>query len=788
MGSKDFVAHIQGERIQSVREHCENVAEYASQEAKPMGLSNTMRLAGLLHDIGKATHAFDDYIRSSAAGEQHLSKVNHSSAGGRYLYEILDGNLNNVDDALTCQMITYAVVSHHGLTDLVDMSGENCFENRLYPKRENFYDEAIGNLDFLDEKEARELFEKASSEIHSIYGQIIGIAKQALPKDRIHKAVYFMVGALQRLLLSFLIDADWRDTSEFQDGTRHERITRKMLPQKWINYQSQLDSYLAELEEESKGGALSELRSELSDKCFAFAQNGNGIYKLSIPTGGGKTLAGLRYALELARKEGKRHIYYVAPFLSILEQNAGTIKSILNDEEYVIEYHSNMIVSDEDETKNAFSADWSELVIMTTLVQLLNAMFSGDKKAIRRFHQLTDSIIIIDEAQSIPVKCMDLFTTMANFLGKCCHTTVVICTATQPLFEKIDYPLFYSNPADMIPDISKYQEKFKRTEIVNRSRQKMGTSELADMVLDVLDESILVILNTKGAVQKLYEEVKGRVGDDVCVFQLTTYMCAAHRLDRIEEIKGLLEEAGSTGKKIICVSTQLIEAGVDISFETVVRSLAGLDSIAQAAGRCNRNATSQIGNVYIVDYVEENVSRLRDIRCAQAATRLVMDRFQEELLGQKAMESYYQQYFFDRKDEMEYNVRSINDSLFELLSYNQKNTPSSYSYPMSQAFATAGEQFEVIEDGDTIGLIVPYKEAEEYIQELRDAGSMKEAKKYLKKLQRYTVNVYRNDSKLKTLVGRHAIDNSVLDGNVYILDQGFYGEDGLKEGMESMIF
>ena len=779
MGKTEFfIAHIKDGREQTVKTHCENVAEYAAREAEKVGLSNTLRLTGLLHDIGKSTQEFNDYIHNASLNSVYMQKVNHSSAGGRYLYEII-GKPDKIIEALVCQMIAYAVISHHGLSDLVNLSGENRFEKRIYPEKDNHYDEAILNLDFLNVELVKELFVKSTKEIGQICNQIIDIAKQM---GSVQAPGDFMLGGLQRLILSFLVDADWRDTSEFMDNTTYERLSEDVIAEKWIQYQNRLDLYMGKIKQDSP---LSKLRNEMAEQCYSFAQTGNGIYRLAIPTGGGKTLASIRYALEVAKRENKRHIFYIAPYLSILEQNAHLIKHILEDDKYVMEYHSNVVVSEDDEWGNQFSEDWSELVILTTLVQFLNTMFGGEMKAVRKFHQLTDAVIILDEAQSIPIKCLDLFTTMMNFLSRCCNTTVVICTATQPLFEKIDYKLLYSKPADMISEISRYYEGFKRTEIINYSDNSMNTDDLASMILEILNENLLVILNTKTAVQTLYEEICTRVDGDVLVFQLTTYMCAAHRMDVIAKIKKLLKE---TDKKIICVSTQLVEAGVDISFETVIRSLAGLDSIAQAAGRCNRNAEKQMGNVYIIDYADENVSKLRDIKCAQDATRLVMDQYNEELLSQSAMEFYYKQYYFKRREEMKYNIDTINDTLYDLLSTNRKNTQRSYPYPMSQAYQKAGEYFKVIEDTDTIGVIVPYRQAKEYIQGLKSAHSIKEIKSYLKKLQRYTVNVYKTDKKLNSLIGRNAIDCSVLNGNVYILDDGFYDDTGLNDKLGLLAF
>lgn len=772
-----FAAHIKDSRIQTVEEHCKNVSEYAAQNGKKVGLESTLRLAGLLHDIGKQTNSFNDYIRKAVLDSSYIKRINHSSAGGRFLYECIE----KPDDieSVAIQLIAYAIVSHHGLTDQVSLSGENIYKKRIYPEIDNKYGEVINEIDFVDYDRARAKFSDVKQEIDVFYKKISDIAEKMSLDD--YSITFFLFGCLQRLILSCLVDADWRDTAEFIDDQRIKRLSIDELSVKWNEYSVKLERKIKSFDSTSN---ISKLRHEMSDLCHDFASYGNGIYRLSIPTGGGKTLAGMRYALELARKEKKDHIFYIAPFLSILEQNASEYKKIFEDDENILEYHSNVVSEDNEyDQKGSLSVDWSEAIIMTTMVQFLNSMFSGDMKSVRKFHQLANSVVIIDEAQSIPVKCLSMFNSMMNFMSSCCNTTVVICTATQPLFERIDKKLLYSSPADIIGNMSKFTEGFKRTELVNYSEKKISSQDLAKLAVDILDESALIILNTKPAVEKLYEELRRIVDENTVLFQLTTYMCAAHRMAIIEKIKVLLKEKN---RKVICVSTQLIEAGVDVSFQAVIRSIAGLDSIAQAAGRCNRNAEMAKGIVYIVDYAEESLSKLYDIRQAQDATRLVMYRHHGDLLSDKAMELYYKEYYFKRKDEMDYNIRKINNTLFDLLSYNS-NTQASYDYPLSQAYRSAGELFSVIEKNDTIGLIVPYGKAIGYIEELRETRSVKEAGRLLKLLQRYTVNVYRTDNKLKSLFSLNAV-STVQDGRIFILDKGYYDDMGISNKLELLAF
>lgn len=786
--NKEYLAHISNGRKQTVFEHCRNVSNYAGIEAERVGLGNTLRIAGILHDIGKMTEEFDVYLKKAIANPDSVKRgsVNHSSAGAKYIIDF--GNANNIPSAVT-EMIAYSIFSHHGVNDCVDENGIDKFSPRLKVNEKN-YKNILDNIKtIIDSNELKKLLNESEKELVYLSKVISTISYEMKPHDNAN--VLFLVGCAERLILSYLVDADRRDTAEFMQNKKIQRKSQLEINELWDKYQSKLSQRLTNFQNITR---IDRLRKQMSDYCFDFVKNGNGIYRLSIPTGGGKTLSSMRYALALAEKENKQHIIYVAPFLSILEQNASEIKSILRDDDNILEHHSNVCINENNNEEihkhELLVDDWSAPIIMTTTVQFLNTLFDGSMQSVRRLHQLTNAVIIIDEAQSIPIKCLNLFTTFMNFLNYFGKSTIVMCTATQPLFEEIKRPLLYNQEhRDMVPNIEMFSNEFKRVNIVRpKSIEQLDYKELALYILEKMDENILVVLNTKNSVREVYKEIRGLVDNSINVIQLTTYMCAQHRLDTIKKMKSMLGK-----QKIICISTQLIEAGVDISFQTVIRSMAGLDSITQSAGRCNRNGERKQGTVYIVN-VKENLSHLKDIRESIQATKRVLDDYQGDLLMPEAIKKYYERYYYPKISDrnsiypMDYflDTRHTTKDLFHFLSNNQR--PENYHFWQCQAYRYAGKHFSVINNGKTVGVITQYGDASRIVEELmNNPYDLSFIKNCLKKLQRYTVNVYETDQKLKELENRHGITR--FNNDILILDQSFYtNEEGLCTDLPLEIF
>lgn len=369
---KEYIAHIskqkeqEEQRLQTVYEHSENVSRYAELEAKGVGLGNTLKIAGLLHDVGKLTDEFNDYIHKAAKNPKSVKRgsVNHSSAGAKYIMDY--GAEHGIK--YSPQMIAYSIFSHHGLNDCVDESEKDKFTPRLNVD-ENRYQSVLNNIGpLIDTVDLKSLLEESEKEFKAFIEKINNVAKDMKSEDK--KNCCFLVGCLERLILSYLVDADRRDTAEFMQNKIYKRKKQEEIDELWVDYQKKLNKKLDSFNTDTK---IDMLRKQMSDYCFDFAKEGNGIYRLSIPTGGGKTLSSMRYALELAKKENKEHIIYVAPFLSVLEQNADEIKTILKGDENILEHHSNVSIDEnniEELSRHELLADdWSAPIIMTTTVQ-----------------------------------------------------------------------------------------------------------------------------------------------------------------------------------------------------------------------------------------------------------------------------------------------------------------------------------------------------------------------------------------------------------------------------------
>ena len=426
------------------------------------------------------------------------------------------------------------------------------------------------------------------------------------------------------------------------------------------------------------------------------------------------------------------------------------------------------------------------------MVQMLNTLFDGRTQCVRRMHSLANSIIIFDEIQSLPVKCIHIFNLTINFLSYVCGATVILCSATQPLLDrKVQYKILLGKPPSIMRNIEEVYQNFKRVEVKNLIKaDKYDADDLTELIMKIMENSdnVLTIMNTKGAARRLYNTVKERVSrsndnENIIMMLLTTHMCPKHRLHLINDMRDKLGK-----EKIICISTSLIEAGVDISFDNVIRSLTGLDSIAQAAGRCNRNGIGKTGTVYIINSKDEDLSKLPEIKTAQNATSLILENykndpeyFKNDLFSPFTLELFYKKYFYEIRNEMNYRIRDKNTNLLDLLSDNTSGVraykTNNQEYPqmlLNQAFKTAGEEFEVIVN-QAQSVIVPYnEEAKQLIAILEGNSEMDAIKMALRKVQVYTVNLYQNEFIiLDKLGGITALKNV----NIFVLTEGFYSNE-----------
>lgn len=772
--SMEFAAHINGEKIQTVDEHCRNTADICSEYAGKIGAENTGRLQGLLHDAGKLTYEFNDYIR----GKNNISRggIDHSYAGAKYLTDLADPEKHqNVS-----QLVSRTIISHHGINDWVDDKCNDYFSCRI--SKNDGYETVKQNINRIkDENELAELLDKAAEEYKFLRRRIRDISKSK-------EDFAFYLGMLERFLQSSLIDADRSDTARFMNQTPVQSDIE--LSSLWKNMYQRMEEKLQSFGE--KTDVISQRRKIISDKCAEFAQNDVDVCRLIVPTGGGKTLSSLRFAIKYCIGHEMEKIVYIAPFMSILEQNSDEFRNIAGDEAFT-EHHSNALAELDSENEyreyELHSERWDSPVIATTMVQFLNTLFSAKTSSVRRMHRLGKAVIIIDEVQSIPLKCVNIFNLAVNFLSKICKATVVLCSATQPVNEETAYPILLDEKSSMTGDYKDDFEIFKRSEIVSCiDPYGFSYEQTADFCGEKFSQwgNLLVVVNTKAAASELYRMLLNKYGEKTQVIHLSTNMCPQHRKDKLDAIRKLLYEK----KPVICVTTQLIEAGVDISFRCVVRSAAGLDNAVQAAGRCNRHGEEQkVCPVYLIKINEEKLGNLREISVAQQITQQMLDSGKySDFQSVDAVSDFFRKLYESENKELSYRVDDggCSTTLLNLLSLNKERyeislkTSSIYG---SQAFKTAGTLFKVI-DNNTTDLIVPYNdEAKELISRLE-----KPDENYtllLRKLQRYTVSIYSGTR--NKLADEQAF--RVLDCGAVILDNVYYDDAvGVKlEGAEKEV-
>lgn len=803
-----FIAHVrQTDKCpQSVQTHLVETSELAKIFARKLNLEPVGELLGLMHDFGKYSCKFQKYIHDETGlfnpdlddeeSTPNGSKVDHSTAGAQWVYrELRKFGAEQGIGELFGQMLGLCIASHHGegLIDCLDGEG-----NPKWIKRFNKTDELTHlaeceqNADEVVQQKAHEL--AGENLIRSLLKAVKLILSDSTTNDKIKE---FYLGCLTRFLFSCLIDADRINSSDFEREAQKEVrcLTEKSDWQSAIN---KLETHLASFENRYP---IDEIRRRISSDCLKRAVDSQGIYTLTVPTGGGKTLASLRYALHHAQKHNLDRIIYIIPYTSIIDQNAQAVREILG-EDWVLEHHSNLEPEKQSWQDKLLSENWDKPIVFTTMVQFLDAWFGGGTRGARHIHPMTNSVLIFDEIQTLPVKCVHLFCNVLNWLTKFGKSTAVLCTATQPLLGELGLQNFPEDKRGAItargllrlPEnaeiMGKYQDLDKlfadlsRVEI--RFNEKSGGWNVEEAGTFLLEQfqttpSCLFIVNTKKWAQELYQYCQKQNVPLEALFHLSTHQCAAHRKAIFDTIKARLENK----EPVICISTQLIEAGVDISMACVIRALGGLDSITQAAGRCNRHGEKEgKGQVWVLNLQEQDFTRiLPDIQAGKThAERVFRDFAGQDILQPAAIERYFEYYFYQRSDEMSYSIKnSATGSLLDWLSdnalnpYGEKNNKRSKLLPLlMQSFKSAGCAFQAI-DAPTRAVIVPYGEGTELIAKLCGEWDPKEMHHTLQKAQRYSVNVFPNVwGKLQK---ENALHETIEGSGIYYLKERHYNDE-----------
>ena len=810
--STEFIAHKRESdgKEQTVQEHLLGVAHFARENASKIGLADLGELLGLLHDLGKYSSEFQNYIKSATGlfnqdedeeyvNAKHLKgKIDHSTAGAQLLWQELSEKGPEI--RLFAKALVICLVSHHsGLIDCLSPDGKSVFLKRIKKPSDKTH---IAEVITICDKPIKDKVDKLLSR-PDLSKQLLTILKGLkAPKGRTGQKIrLYKIGQLVRILFSCLIDADRTDTSIFERPRTAKALTKDDKTD-WKVLLGRLEVKLHEYKQNPNPKPIDHIRAQISEHCRMAAERQRGIFTLTVPTGGGKTLASLRFALLHAEKHKLDRIIYVVPFTTIIDQNADDVRKILEPKtvpysSIVLEHHSNLTPDEESWRGKILSENWSAPVIFTTSVQLLEALFSGGTRSVRRMHQLANSLIVFDEIQTLPIKCVHMFNNSINFLVETCGSSVVLCTATQPLLNKVDVEkgsCNFDEKSEIMLDVKKLFDDLNRVEILDH--RKIGGFSDDEIAVCAIEEmknsgSCLVITNTKKNALKIYKAISASTSE--LAYHLSTDICPAHRKDILDKIRKKLEDKAP----LICVSTQLIEAGVDVDFGAVIRCLAGIDSIAQAAGRCNRHGLRKTGRVLILNNKDEDLTRLWDIAEAKKAAERVLSDLNTDpglngnkLLSPPVLERFFTYYFFNRKKEMDYPISvddrngiGRKDAVLDLLSdnsltvaeYCRINEKNPEDINLNHSFAAAGKIFKAIE-APTRGVVVPFsEEGKQIINDLCSAFEVEKQYKLLKQAQRFSVNLF--PWRFDKLYEAGAIKEVQAESGIYYLNTQYYDND-----------
>lgn len=691
----DKIAHARQDASENwhshlLQNHLQKVAQLAKHFAGRYG-ALFAEYAGLLHDLGKFQEAFQKYIRNASGFEKEnahledvestkLRKISHSTAGAKYAVERLNPFFGH--------LLAYLIAGHHA-----------------------------GLADWYDKGSLKHRLQQADNELEA---SLSGLAESGLPKDffplsdddlmRDFFAFWEDGAKLEelhiwlRFLFSCLVDADFLDTEAFMNGyadadTAQAAGLRPKFPG-LDELHRRYEQYMAQLHEKSdKDSFLNQERHAILQQCFSAAETDRTLFSLTVPTGGGKTLASLGFALKHALKFGKKRIIYAIPFTSIIEQNANVFRKALGDD-VVLEHHSNLEVKEDKETAKTRLAteNWDAPLIVTTNVQLFESLFAVKTSRCRKIHNIADSVVILDEAQQLPRDFQKPITDMMRVLARDYGVTFVLCTATPPeLGKNID--AFGRTILEGLPDVREIvTDKIALSEKLRRVRIKMpppngetqSWQEIADEI--AARPCVLAVVNTRKHAQKLFATLPS----DGIKLHLSANMCATHRSEVIALVRRYLTlyRAGSLHKPLWLVSTQLIEAGVDLDFPCVYRAMAGLDSIAQAAGRCNREGKlPQLGEVVV--FRAEEGAPSGSLKQGQDITEEMMKAgLLDDPLSPLAFAEYFRR-FNGKGDVDKHGIATL------------LTAESSNENPLAIKFRTAAERFRLI-DNQGVALIVPF--------------------------------------------------------------------------------
>ncbi|MDA3960899.1 MAG: CRISPR-associated helicase Cas3' [Planctomycetota bacterium] len=689
---RTFFAHTAppGNPWEPIDDHVSLVAERAKEFAQAFDAGSWGELSGLWHDIGKYSDRFQDYLHACCVGNP-AARVDHSTAGAQYAHQRFAKAGKNT---FASMVLAYTITGHHGgLRNWRDSGSGSAVAERLKKVVEPW--------------------------CHNAPAVLLGHDAPAipcLPMAGHHRHQAQRIGLWIRMLFSALCDADFLATEAFMSQSRSAQ--RPNLPASVPTLREALDRHLDDLAVRCKRTQVNVMRQRILAHCRDTADAEQGFFTLAVPTGGGKTLASLSFALRHACHHNLRRVIVAIPFTSIIEQNAQVYRAIFSeiDPNPVIEHHSNLEPTDaETTTARLQSENWDAPIVVTTNVQLFESLFAAKTSSCRKLHRIVGSVIVLDEVQSLPVELLEATLSALRDLVEVFGCTVVLCSATQPaLLQRPDFPIGIPAVTSIIPVTEDLHTALKRTVVEHAGT--LTDEALADFIRD--EEQALCIVNTTAHAARIGE----RIGEDPAHFHLSTRMCPAHRLEVLSEIRRRL----LARKECRVVSTQLVEAGVDLDFATVYRAPCGFDALTQAAGRCNREGKRDCGRVVSFNTTElPPPGHLR--QSAQVASELLPDY--TDPLAPTTIEAYFRHYYWQRSSEWDKHHVLGGDVL----------PAKGDLFRMGIQFADIAERYRIIRDA-TDTLIVPWGDNGRAIR-ARLTDSRAPTRFEIRRAQRFSVGI-----------------------------------------------
>ncbi len=722
-----FYAHslenLPPDKWQPLEEHLKNVAELAACFAKTFGGDKWAYLAGLWHDLGKYSLEFQAKLLIENGIETDLprqGRVIHSEAGGHLAS--LKG-WKGID-----RLLSWLIMGHHaGLADYSpDEAGSKALSVKMrHPER------------------SQKILENVPS----------WIKDQPIPRQQIppKASPSFFI----RMLFSCLVDADFLDTERFMQKSRHERRLHSFPT--LLSLRDSLMAFLSELTASAPKTKVNQIRKRVLERCVKMAKTEPSVFTLTVPTGGGKTFSSLAFALNHAVAHGKDRIIYVIPYINIIEQTARVFREIPGFEEAVLEHHSNLTTdTEEDESRHwqrLLTENWDAPIIVTTAVQFFESLYSNRPGKCRRLHNIVNSVVIFDEAQSMPQSYLRPVVFAIKELFSFYKVTPLFCTATQPVLTRskgIDFDFkegFDQEPIELAENPQDMSRALKRVtyHILSGSNSKaLRLEELAGQIQNEKD-SLLCIVNRKDDARRLFRLIQN--GD---TYHLSTNMCPEHRENVLNEVKGRLKSKSGTTR---LVSTSLVEAGVDMDFPVVFRAMAGLDSIIQAAGRCNREGKLRDKGRVIVFLPEKQPAYVK--APASVAKEFLAS---SEKLNAISLPSTVRRYFKKLFWQLGHEYMDSKGILRLLCGSG-----------MNYYFQTASERFQLIDDSWQQTVIVPYGDVWDVISEMTKKPWMQW--RLRQRLQRLSINISLDDFKE---LSRKNLIHHLSELDLFILDESLY--------------